>query len=85
MPKMKRGSAILDAILIPPVDAGGKEDKPPRLAGPGFTCLKRLTPAGVGGFLDPLKIKLLSKDVVLSIDRRVDPPKTASGRGFGKT
>ena len=49
MSKMKLKSATLDAILIPPVDAGGKEDKPPRLAGSGFISLKRLTPAGVGG------------------------------------
>ena len=36
---------------------GGKEGKPPKAAlrNAGFSYLKRLTPAGVGGFWDPLK------------------------------
>ena len=38
---------------------GGKEGKPPKAAlrNAGFFYLKRLTPAGVGGFYNPWKMK----------------------------
>ena len=54
-----------------------------RFADAGFSYLKRLTPAGVGGFWDPPKSQNGSKIALLCIDWRLDPPKMVSGRGFG--
>ena len=55
-----------------------------RLRHTGFINLKRLTPAGVGGFSAPREIADRSKIVLLSIDGHFDPRKMPSGRGFGK-
>ena len=55
-----------------------------RLRHTGFFYLKRLTPAGVGGFSGPWEIADRSKIVLLSIDGHFDPRKMPSGRGFGK-
>ena len=43
-----------------------------------------MTPAGVGGFLDPRKIENRFKNALSRIDGRLGLLKIASGRGFGK-
>ena len=55
-----------------------------RLRHPGLFNLKRLTPAGVGGFRTPWKIVNRLKIESLGIDRRLDPPKITYGRGSEK-
>ena len=50
-----------------------------RFADAGLFSLKRLTPAGVGGFSDPLKSENGSKIVLLSINRHFGPPKIDFG------
>ena len=91
MPKFdtekKLKSAILAAILIP---GGCRQEvrraslRRRRLRHTGFINLKRLTPAGVGGFLGPAWIQNGSKIALLGIGWHLDPPKMRSGRGFGK-
>ena len=81
---MNPNSAILEPFRFPRWTPGGKEDKPLAGLGASFISLKRLTPAGVGGFRDLLKIENRSKNALLRIDGRLGPPKKASGRGFGK-
>ena len=49
-----------------------------------FWSLLAETGAQKGSFLGPAWIQNGSKIAFLSIDRRLDPPKMTSGRGFGK-